>query len=923
MTKPRTRLRLVASGLAALTIAASCSVASDLDVAGPITALANPEATSTPDSSPDSNSFDDHTRDRLASVAEFESMAADGPGGMFVVKFTIPDVMSADTVYWMDSNFYQLHDEWYWFRLLNGAAIPASDAPSTEDSQLDDPGFDSIEAVYQWAEEQNQLPHDLEILNPGRPDQRLYARAFYDLSIRDERRNSPRNYFIGSLLRLPGAGQSDHWLVELEYSDTPTAAEMERLLSVLGRSLASDIGDNLKWVLRAPQHEALAHQIIASNGPMSSRIVSFNELIPSGEMSVYNPGITAGRLLLVEDDADTLANTKPSDILLLQSSPDWLPPASAVITSDPQTPLAHINLLARNRQIPNASINGLLDNPAILSAARARGYAVVKASPGGAVEITLISKAHYNQWAALGVKGSIAVDPIDRNVTPLTVDLVSVAASDPNVAELSPIIGGKSAGFLALLAAEGVVTPAEPLAITVAPYLDHLELVRPQLDAILGDPAFVNSARIRFLLLEGPEDYSEQFSRPEDKQLAEEFGDAHLPDTLIGDVLQAGGFKKFFRAAPMDAENLATITSELEIRFGHYAPTQGLRFRSSSNVEDIEGFNGAGLYDSNTGFLDPAAQESEKDQKKSVERTIKKTWSSYWGFEAFEERRLENVTHLSGAMGVLVHARFDDPLEQNNGVATLTLFGEGAEHQAELEVNVQLGDTSVTNPDPASGELPETAKVFLSEADTLRIERIDASTLAADQQVMSDEELLELFDQLRSTTEFWLERDNSSLGEDQRSLVLTLDFEFKTMAAGWPALAADDPAADGAFPSRLVIKQARSLEPGLRGIAPGLLAEPIPRDVLARANLVRRVSCPEPDGSWLEVFTNPLLVPDVGFSQKPFRTSSAPIEQTSDSCITTQLFATADRFLSELLADGTKLSLTNQLSTEETASPRD
>ena len=67
----------------------------------------------------------------------------------------------------------------------------------------------------------------------------------------------------------------------------------------------------------------------------------------------------------------------------------------------------------------------------------------------------------------------------------------------------------------------------------------------------------------------------------------------------------------------MDRVRLAEITESLETTFGDYAETQGLRFRSSSSVEDIEGFNGAGLYDSNTGFLQPERQPDEDDHKKS------------------------------------------------------------------------------------------------------------------------------------------------------------------------------------------------------------------------------------------------------------------------------------------------------------------
>jgi hypothetical protein len=81
-------------------------------------------------------------------------------------------------------------------------------------------------------------------------------------------------------------------------------------------------------------------------------------------------------------------------------------------------------------------------------------------------------------------------------------------------------------------------------------------------------------------------------------------------------------------------------------------------------VEDVEGFNGAGLYTSYTGYLRPEAQADPDDRDNTIESAIQKAWASYWSFEAFEERRAEQIDHLSGAMGLVVHARFDDDLER-------------------------------------------------------------------------------------------------------------------------------------------------------------------------------------------------------------------------------------------------------------------
>jgi hypothetical protein len=493
------------------------------------------------------------------------------------------------------------------------------------------------------------------------------------------------------------------------------------------------------------------------------------------------------------------------------------------------------------------------------------------------------------------------------------VELGNLAANVYNEAEIDawrPIIGGKSAGFLSLLAAPGVTTPLNPLAITVAPYFEHLDRINDELEAMLGDPDFRNSARVRFLLLEGPEDYADTYPDDADADLAQAIITKHPAGSPLGDILDAGGFKDYFRDVEINPATLARIVAALRDTYGDYAETQGLRFRSSSSVEDIEGFTGAGLYDSNTGFLNPEAQPDEDDHKKTIERTIKKTWSSYWGFEAFEERRLERVDHRSGAMGVLVHARFDDPLEINNGVATFTLLPADAADLAVAMVNVQVGDESVTNPDPINDELPEVVELRLAADGSIGVQRLAASTLADGAPVMTDQALFELFDQLRSVTELWRQRTNRSLTAGQAIETVTLDFEFKTMAPGWPARAAGEPEQ----PGRLVVKQARSLDPGVRGVPADVLDLAIPRDVLARARHIEQTSCMADDVATpvaIEILTDPLLEPDLGYSEMPyiFSFDTELGSEPDDDCRTATLFSTPDHRLFELLESGTLLDL--------------
>ncbi len=847
--------------------------------------------------------FDDHTVSRIASVDEFQVLAKRGDTGGSVVKFAIPMMTISDDVRWMDSNFYSIHDEWYWFRLLNGRPVPGFYTQPVNGRQ-----FATIAQIYAWASAMPaaDLPLDLRFIDSSTFGRRLYSDDYYRLGFPHD----VRNYGLGSLVYFPDAADGhDHWLIELEFSDAPSPAEVARYFDLVGATLPAEIRNGLEWVIRSPAQEAVAQTMDMGKARYHDRIVRYRQLIPAGQVAVYNPGIAAGRLRLIDGVNSRLTDATAADILLVEHVPDWLPPASALISASPQTPLAHVNLLARNRGIPNASQAGLFDDPALRQAARVRAYAIVRATPDGQLDVALITEDEYAEWNRLNVKAPISVPFVDPSSMATVIDLTDLAATVTTEAEIDswrPIIGGKSAGFLSLLAAPGVTTPPTPLAITVAPYFEHLGQVSSELDAMLADRDFQQSARVRFLLLEGRDSYLASYPEAADAALASAIAIKHPVGTPLGDILDAGGFMGFFRDVAINPVTLAEIEARLRATFGSYADTQALRFRSSSSVEDIEGFSGAGLYDSNSGFLVPDAQPDENDHNKSIERTIKKTWSSYWSFEAFEERRLENIDHRSGAMGVLVHASLDDDLETNNGVATFTVLPSNSPDIAVALVNVQAGSESVTNPDPIEGELPEVVELRLTDEGVITVERLAESTLANDAPVMTDAALFELFGQLESVTKLWRDRTNRSLPPSHAIETLTLDFEFKTVAPGWPSRPTGVPQA----PGRLVVKQARSLDPGLRGLPPAVLDLPLPRDVLAQARSVEQITCTEGSKAIVaavEVLTDPSLSPDLGYSQNPLVLVLDPAVVRDAHCERTPLFTTPDHFLIELLESATVL----------------
>ncbi len=802
---------------------------------------------------PGPDGFDDHTVSKLASIADYEKFAATS-NGRSETKFVFTHFPSATpTPHYMDARFYKLHDEWYWFRLMNGASIPGREGIAPFEGHR----FETIADIYTWAKQETVLPLDLTWVEGDR----LYSPRFYTLSL-DIR---PRAFGLGTLIHVTARGaRPERWAFQLEFPDAIIHSELVKFFEVLDASVPPEVKGQVFWVVRSPQQEALAQDMEGQQLRFHDRILRSKDLAVTGELEVYNGGLTAGRLRIIRS-GESFEGTSPNDILLLEDVPDFLPPAAGVVTAVPQTPLAHFNLLARNRGIPNAYQGGLLEDQELEDFARLRTPVVLKATVPGELIIKPISEAQLTQWLQLQSKSPVAVQQVDVNTLPYSQNLRSLRLEDADA--LRPSIGGKATGYLALLAVTPDATPDQLEAITIRSYAEHLAPFRPRIEAMLLAYEFGADARVRSLALEGEARF--RSSHPREETFLVEFLNSHGPGNVLGDLARAGGLKEELRAAPIAPATLATLTAALTARFGHYAVTQGLRFRSSSTAEDVEGFNGAGLYDSNTGYLDAAAQPDADDRKKTVEYALKKTWASYWSFEAFEERAFEKVDHLSGNMAVVVHANFDDPHETSNGVFLLTLQGSAAT----LELNVQAGALSVTN--PTSSQLPEVDRVSVAEGGTTpTIERLRGSTVVPPGTLLlSDEQLLDTFTKARAVAVRWLAEENTTRPLAQQSKALILDFEFRQVAPGWPALKV------GSLPPRIVLKQARPLEPGLRGLSAEVLAMPIPRDLLRRARRVERRTCEASifRATVIEALANPAAAPDLGYASTPF-TASLSVE---------------------------------------------
>ncbi len=799
--------------------------------------------------------FDDRTAWRIPSRAclyaygdPTEPFDPDAPDSAltrrFEIKFTVVGLLSdAPVTHYYRNDFFRFHDEWWWFRLLNGRAAPGSDTAPVASY-----AFTSVAEIYRALATVSPLPLGLVFIGAtaGAQAGRLYAPRFYDLAGVGAA-GLPRVYGLGTLIHDPpdprraAAGRLHAF--QLEYGEQVDAATLGAYFSALRASLPATVAAELRFLARSPAQEALVRGLRASDHPLRTRLLLPDEVSARGGYAPYHRGVTAGFLKLVEP-SDPTHDLPPDAIAVLARVPDDLPPVRAILSDVPQTPLAHVALLAEARDTPNAWAEGLLRDSRLQDLAWLRRPMIV--AVGDALSLTPMSLTDYEAWLALARPLPVTLSPLpDPEAEPRTLDLA------PRLAAPVALVGGKSAGLARLLGSAGVDTPPSPLAITIRPYAAWLRPLRPTLEAIAAHPAMADR-HVRYAVLDGLPAFESAFaSDPGALAGVDRFLAADGATTPFAPILAAGGLQAWLRAQPLPYAELRALREALASRFSALSPRQGLRFRSSATVEDIPGFNGAGLYRSTSGFLEPQLQDSAEDRARSVERAILDVWSSYWGFAPWEERSAAGLDHFAGAMAVLVHPRFDDDRERANLVMTMRCDErEGATPtptpRCQLVINAQPGSRSVTNPG-ADALLPEIVEVTGAAADDLIVTRRQAaSALAASEVVVPNAVARDLHAAARRHVEAWLAADNASRLPSEAAHSLTLDYELKWVGDGWPALA------DGSTaPSRLIWRQARVLDrpqrvparpdPWLGGAAP--LTEHLPVDLNPDAEAVTALTC--------------------------------------------------------------------------------
>jgi rifampicin phosphotransferase len=337
-------------------------------------------------------------------------------------------------------------------------------------------------------------------------------------------------------------------------------------------------------------------------------VLTMSELAGNQPYQPLNLGANVGQLRILDRVTPETVIDR-NQIVIFKEVPIQLTPLSGIITTEPASPLSHVNLLAKSWGIPNARIANAdklfkeLEGKYVRLEVNDNEY---KLLPANAKEV----EARNREF----IKRSDLVTPTADLVYEKLTDLQNQHKID------AKRFGAKAANLGEIINARNpkIVVP-KGFSIPFTHYKTFLTVNKLEdkiADAVEED-RFVHDPVYR------------------KKRLAE-----------IRQWIQQGklevGFKKMLEGKAFDL-----------------ALSKGLFVRSSTNAEDLPNFSGAGLY-----TTVPNVRNYEQ-----LYEAVKTVWASIWNYEAYEAREGFGMNHFGVYPSVLVQEGID---AESAGVAITT-----------------------------------------------------------------------------------------------------------------------------------------------------------------------------------------------------------------------------------------------------------
>ncbi len=347
---------------------------------------------------------------------------------------------------------------------------------------------------------------------------------------------------------------------------------------------------NMPFRPDSPMQQVVAKEV-AKRG---LKTVTNDEIYKAAEFQAFTKGKTVGKLRVVPTGTayESLSFDKHDIVLLQESYPD-ITPVAGIIATQFSTPLSHVNLRAGAWGIPNAGDKKARDKYGKLD-----GKIVYYEVTDTAITLRDATQAEIDDMKSRIDAAKHVELPAANLDNKRFAMLTRMRAKDVT-------IYGTKASNLGEIVTANLDGVRVPMGFGVPFYYYKQHLVQNHLDVKI---------------------------------------EAMLKDARWKDPTWRKGaldeMKKAIQDAPIDEHTLDMIYKRVRVSLGG----KGVFVRSSSNSEDLPGFNGAGLYDTAGNVVG----------RKALGEALKYVWASIWNLRAVDEREAFGIDHHQVYMAVLV-----------------------------------------------------------------------------------------------------------------------------------------------------------------------------------------------------------------------------------------------------------------------------
>lgn len=356
------------------------------------------------------------------------------------------------------------------------------------------------------------------------------------------------------------------------------------------------------------------------------------------------------------------------DIVLYASIPNALPRVGGIMTSVIQTPLSHVNLRAIQDGVPNAFIRDPLSVDSIARLLNHNIYFKVEQDKFFIREATSQEVNDWYEHLRPDYRQTSVLNLEHDEILPL--DEITFSMFDGFGAKCANVATMRTFGF-----PEGTIPDGYGIPFYYYQQFMKENLLFEQARLMLSNPDFAKDRNLRSHLLEDFRKKIEQAVMP-----------------------------KWMR------DELANLQAS-------FPNNSAIRCRSSTNNEDLPGFNGAGLYESKT----------HHSNEGHLAKTIQEIYASLWNLRAFDEREFYKVNHFTASMAILCHNNYSEEQANGVGVSKDPIYKT---NNTFYYLNSQVGEELITNPDGTAA--PEEILLDASSTSSNDYILVRRSSLASD-----------------------------------------------------------------------------------------------------------------------------------------------------------------------------------------------